>query len=111
MAKHTSYQGVKLSEFNIKNDGASILSDALKGYHARKWDEVLKLTVFRGHCILSSDVLEEDTEVSMELPQHKPFYIHIANDTGMRMVLVENHIENLQLAAGEQVLAVFTTEV
>jgi hypothetical protein len=105
---HVTYQGVKVSELNIENKG--YLADALKGFWARKWEDFARLTVIRGHGLISSPIAEKATVVKLKLPDHQPFYLNILNSSGSRTVLVKDDIA-IVVSPGEQLQAVFTTEV
>lgn len=105
---HSSYQGVKVSELNIENKG--YLADALKGFWARKWEEFARLTIVRGHGLISSPIATKATLVKLKLPDHQPFYLNILKASGSRTVLVKDDVAII-LQPGEQIQAVFTTEV
>jgi len=107
--RHETYNGVRLSELNLTNPNT--LGDAIKGYWAKKYDDILRLTVVRGHAMLSSRILEKDAVLNMELPQHQSFYLNILGASSERRVRIDDHIKNIQIYAGEQVSAVFTVEV
>ena len=105
---HSSSQGVKVSELNIENKG--YLADALKGFWARKWEEFARLTIVRGHGLISSPIATKATLVKLKLPDHQPFYLNILKASGSRTVLVKDDVAII-LQPGEQIQAVFTTEV
>ena len=107
--RHETYTGVKLGDFNVKDEG--YLADALKGYWARKWEDKVRLTVVRGHALLSSDIVAEDTVINMALPEHKPFYANVLSETSSRRILVDSNQLKTILHSGEQIQAVFTVEV
>ena len=98
--------GVRLSDFSNEDQ----VNDALKGYWARNWGDIARLTVVKSHCLLSSIIVPEVTAVSMELPQHKPFYLNVLGPSGVRTVLITEGI-NVTLSAGESMSAVFTAEI
>lgn len=106
--KHTTYTGVNLSELNISNEG--YLSDALKGYWVRKWENNIKLTVMKGHAFLTSEVVDKDTVINIELPEHKPFYAVIIGADTIKRVLVKSNLSTI-IHEGEQIQAVFTVEM
>ena len=105
MASSNTFHGVRISELTPLEN----IADALKGYWLREWGSC-KLSVFKGHALLSTSVVEETTAVNFTLPTHKPFYAQILSSSGVRTVLIEKNI-NLTLEAGEQLQAVFTVEV
>ena len=107
--RHTTYTGVKLGDFNIEDKG--YLSDALKGYWARKWENNVQLTIVRGHCMLSSPIMTAETIIDIEIPDHKPFYVNIISANSSRRELIETKNIKLILQSGEQLQAVFTVEV
>lgn len=98
--------GVRLSDFSNSDQ----TSEALKGYWARSWGDVVRLTIVKSHVLLSSVIVEKATAVSLDLPQHKPFYLTILGPNGVRTMKVEEGI-NIILAAGESMSAVFTVEI
>lgn len=107
--RHETYTGVKLGDFNVKDEG--YLADALKGYWARKWEDKIRLTVVRGHAMLSSVIATEDTVIDLALPDHQPFYALITGESSSRKILVNTKQLKTILHSGEQLMAVFTVEV
>lgn len=98
--------GVRLSDFSNEDQ----TSEALKGYWARNWGDIIRLTIVKSHVLLSSIIVDKTTAVKVDLPQHKPFYLTIANPSGVRIVKIDEGI-NVTLAAGESMSAVFTVEI
>jgi len=103
--RSTLYNGVKIGDFNCTDP--HVLGDALKGTWQRKWESTLKLTILRGHALLNSAIVTEDTVIKMDLPVHEPFYLNITSATSSRVMLITENINTI-LYAGEQCMAVFT---
>lgn len=100
-----SLQGVNLGEFNF----LEYAPDALKGVWIRKWDDFLKLTVVRGHAILTSIIATNEIYINQELPAHSAFYLSVLSSSGVRTVLVDkDQPVSMTLAIGEQIQATFT---
>lgn len=98
--------GVRLSDFSNVDQ----TSEALKGYWARNWGDIVRLTIVKSHVLLSSIIVEKTTAVKMDLPQHKPFYLTITKPSGVRIIKIEEGID-VTLTAGESMNAVFTVEI
>lgn len=104
MPKSNIYHGVNISELTELER----LADGIKGYWLKDWNDC-KLTVVRGHALLSTDIMESSTTLTFNLPTHKPFYANILSSNGSRTVLITGNL-NISLNAGEQLQAIFTTE-
>ena len=105
MSSANTFHGTKISELTPLEK----LADGIKGYWLKEWGDC-KLTVVRGHAILSTLVMTESKTINFELPTHQPFYAQVLSSSGVRTILIEKNI-NITLNAGEQLSAIFTTEV
>lgn len=96
--------GVRVSEFN-----PDVIADAIGGTWSKKWESILRLTVMKSHCFLSSKIVTESTDVHMDLPGHQSFYLQVCGSEGVRTVKIDTDESiDLTLNAGESVSAVFT---
>lgn len=65
--------------------------EAIQGKWLKQQNEIVRLTILKSLLFISSDIVSKETNISVELPEHGPFYISIIGSEDITRVKIERN--------------------
>lgn len=75
------------------NEGKNITQvvEAIQGKWLKQQNEIVRLTILKSLLFITSDIVSKESNISMDLPEHGPFYLDIIGSESVTRVKIESN--------------------